>query len=231
MTTRLQPQGPVRKGSTRAGQAPGHSWSLGESGDHSRYPGACDVELDEPDVLEVGLCCDPLVGHHGGREGMELTGSSLGGWRLEQVTLGVWGVLRQVVQGVFGGQAVGKSAEGLHLHHSSSAAARGEAWSVPLYPPLSPSPGAGLCEGMPKGDPKDSRAGRGRLAGHRGTSGQQDGQDPAGAAVTSPRGQGDTHPERDGPPVAKARGKLRTPETVWGIHSPHIGTDDLKARR
>lgn len=86
---------------------------------------------------------------------------------------------------------------------------------------------------LPEGDPKGSRAGRGRLAGHtysaraRGTSGEQDAQNLAGAVVTPHRGQRDTHPEKDGPPVAKAQGTLGTPEAVWGVfllQADHIST-------
>lgn len=92
----------------------------------------------------MGLCRDPLVGHHAGSEGMQLAGSNLESCWLEQVTLGVWGVLRQVVQGVFGGQAVGMRAMQCNAAGLPQVATaplllqderQGEAWSVPLHPP------------------------------------------------------------------------------------------------
>lgn len=58
----------------------------------------------------MAFCRDPLIGHHPGSEGVQLRGNGPGCCRLEQATIGVQGVLSQVVQGVFWGQAVWRRA-------------------------------------------------------------------------------------------------------------------------
>lgn len=152
---------------------------------------------------------EPLVGHQASREGMELTGSSPGGFLLSPG--GCWreqlAVLRQVVQGESGGQAVGSRAK----HRSDLHATRG--LECPCVP-TSHHPRARECSGhcqdeTPKAPEHAGGAGLGTHA-------------LPGPPVPPPRGQGDTHPEGD-----KAQGTLGTPEAVWGgflLQAEHVST-------
>lgn len=155
----------------------------------------------------MGFCRDPLVGQHAGCERMQLGRNSPGGCQLEQVTVGVQGVLSQVVQGVFGRQAVGRRAMQLPPCHSSSAAVAPKAGgrdrpevSFCIHHPSSLSPGAAFgtdCQEKetPRAPEQAERGWDTHPAGLPRAEGHQDSKRSKrllGQLTHTPRGQGDT---------------------------------------
>lgn len=226
----------------------------------------------------MGLCRDPLVGHHAGSEGVELAGSSPGGCGLEQVTVGVWGVLRQVAQGVFGGQAVGRRAvQRGYLPATAPRCCKTRGRERPgvshcIHQPSSQSPGACPCVRECNGDcqeeiPKAPERAEGGWLGTHALPGAEAHQDskmgrtrlgqlshpPGDKGTPIQRGMGHQWPKHKGhwghqtlcgegscskhllsgaqPREQSISAQPAPAGPAHPLHSPHVGADDLKARR
>lgn len=174
---------------------------------------------------------------------MELTGSSPGGFLLSPG--GCWreqlAVLRQVVQGESGGQAVGSRAK----HRSDLHATRG--LECPCVPTI---PGQGNAVDTARTRPQRLQSTQGELGwahtlcqghlchppGDKGTPIQREIKHKGHWGHQRPCGEGSCSKQSTSPLWKKPKEQSIPAQAAPAapghpLHSPHVGTDDLKARR